>query len=63
MVLHLGLPDGISPDEVANRYKLLNYGGLSKVYLYRDSRPSSIHIESVMGIYSHQESPPIIEVC
>ena len=63
IVLHLGLLDGISADEVANRYKLLNYGGLSKIYLHCDSKPSSIHVKSVMDIYRHQKTPPALKVC
>ena len=63
VVLHLGLPDGIGVDEVARRYKLLNYGGLSKVYLHCDSAPSSKHKEAVVNVYSYQKSPPALKVC
>jgi hypothetical protein len=63
VVLHLGLPDGVSADEVAERYKLLNYGGLNKVYLHCDSTPSSAHTEAVTNVYSYQKSPPALKVC
>jgi hypothetical protein len=63
VVLHLGLPDGVSADEVAERYKLLNYGGLNKVYLHCDSTPSNAHTEAVANVYSHQKSPPALKVC
>lgn len=63
VVLHLGLPDGVSAEEVAERYKLLNYGGLKKVYLHCDSAPSSAHTEAVVSIYSYQKSPPALKVC
>lgn len=60
IVLHLGSPDKISADELANRYKLLNYNGLSKIYLHCDSVPSSKHTEAIVNIYSYQKSPPVI---
>lgn len=63
VVLHLGLPDEMSADEVAERYKLLNYRGLSKVYLHCDSAPSSAHTEAVVNIYSYQKAPPVLKVC
>jgi hypothetical protein len=63
VVLHLGLPDGVSADEVAERYKLLNYGGLNKVYLHCDSEPSIAHTEAVTNVYSYQKSPPALNVC
>lgn len=63
VVLHLGLPDEVSADEVAERYKLLNYGGLNKVYLHCDSAPSSEHTEAVVNIYSYQKSPPALKIC
>ena len=63
VVLHLGLPEGKTANEVSERYKLLNFGGLSKVYLHCDSIPSGTHTESVMSIYQNQKSPPVIKVC
>lgn len=63
VVLHLGLPDGVSTDEVTERYKLLNYAGLNKVYLHCDSAPSSALTEVVVNIYSDQKSPPALKVC
>lgn len=63
VVLHLGLPEGVDADEVARRYKLLNYGGLSKVYLHCDSAPSSAHTEAVVNVYSYQKSAPALKVC
>ncbi|HSI24909.1 MAG TPA: hypothetical protein VK952_04750 [Methylotenera sp.] len=62
VVLHLGLPDGVSADEVAERYRLLNYDGLNKVHLHCDSAPSNAHTEAVEKIYSHQKSPPALKV-
>lgn len=63
VVLHLGLPDGVDADEAAKKYKLLNCGGLSKVYLHCDSAPSSAHAEAVVNVYSYQKSPPAFKVC
>lgn len=63
VVLHLGLPGGVSADEVTKRYKLLNYRRLDKVYLHCDSAPSSLQFEAVMNIYNDQKSPPALKVC
>ena len=62
VVLHLGLPDGVSSDALAQRYRLLNYGGLNKVYLHCDFEPSSVYIDAVSDIYSNQKSPPEVKV-
>ena len=62
VVLHLGLPDGVSVEGLAQRYKLLNYAGLSKVYLHCDSAPSSQYTEAVLSIYSNQKSPPVVKI-
>lgn len=61
IVLHLGLPDGVSDLEVSNRYKLMGFRGLTKVYLHYDSQYSDELIAAVRGIYGHLTTPPVVE--
>ena len=60
IVLHLGLPNGVNDSELLNRYKLLNFGGLTKVYLHNESQFRESAVEVIRNIFSHQKTPPLI---
>lgn len=59
--LHLGLSDGMSDEEAVARYRKMGFGGLSKVYLHCARPPGKRLLESLMGLYSNQKTPPILE--
>lgn len=61
LTLHLGLPEGQSDDEVANRYREMGFGGLSKIYLYCARKPQEQLLETLRGRYNHLKVPPVIE--
>lgn len=61
VVLHLGFPDKIDIEEASNRYKQLNFGGLSKVYLHCDTQCKEGMLEVIRSIYSYQKSPPLLK--
>jgi hypothetical protein len=59
--LHLGLPDGSSDDEVANRYREMGFGGLFKIYLHCTQQPGDELLDVLRSRYAHLKSPPILE--
>jgi hypothetical protein len=61
LTLHLGLPDGPSDDEIAERYREMGFGGLSRVYLHCAKAPPEKLLETLRGRYSHLKSPPAME--
>lgn len=62
LTLHLGLPDGRNDDEIMDRYREMGFGGLFKVYLHCDKTPDERLIETLLGLYAHQKSPPVMEI-
>lgn len=62
LTLHLGLPDGTSDDEIMDRYREMGFGGLFKIYLHCARPPNERLIESLRGLYTHQKSPPVMEI-
>ena len=62
LTLHLGLPDGTNDDEIMDRYREMGFGGLFKIYLHCAKPPNERLIESLRGLYTHQKSPPIMEI-
>jgi hypothetical protein len=61
IVLHLGLPEGISDLELTNRYKQMGFRGLAKIYLHSDSQYSGERVAVVRNIYNRQKIPPVVE--
>jgi len=61
LTLHLGLPDGPSDEEVANRYREMGFGGLYKIYIHYAKLPGEELLETLRGRYSHLKSPPVLE--
>lgn len=62
LTLHLGLPEGLNDDEIANRYREMGFGGLFKVYMYCDIPPEEHIIERLRSLYAQQQSPPSFEI-
>lgn len=62
LVLHLGLPEGPSNEEVASRYREMGFGGLVKVYLHCATTPSEQVLDSLRSLYLHQKLPPVVEI-
>jgi hypothetical protein len=60
VVLHLGVPDGVSELELLNRYKLLNFGGLAKVYLHYETKPPENAIEIIRRVFNQQKPPYLL---
>jgi hypothetical protein len=60
IVLHLGLPENINDKALLDRYKLLNFAGLAKVYLHYETECHNNHIEAINSVYSDQTSPPAV---
>ena len=64
VVLHLGMPNGISDLALFDRYKQLNFGGLAKVYLHYETDFSDCTAEVIKSIFSNQYAPPtVIGLC
>jgi hypothetical protein len=61
LTLHLGVPDGPSDDEVANRYREMGFGGLFKIYLHCSRTPSEMLLDTLRSRYTHLKSPPVLE--
>lgn len=61
LTLHLGVPDGQSDEEVANRYREMGFGGLAKIYIHCSSVPAEELLETLRSRYSHLKSPPVLE--
>jgi hypothetical protein len=62
LTLHLGLPAGLTDDEVADRYREMGFRGLFKVYLHCAQPPSELLLEKMRSLYAHQKLPPAITV-
>lgn len=60
IVLHLGVPEGKTDEEVMARYHEMGYGGLYKVYLHCNRPLNEALIQSVRDLFADQETPPII---
>ncbi|HWD32932.1 hypothetical protein ACIKP7_08480 [Pseudomonas caricapapayae] len=61
LTLHLGLPDGPSDDEVADRYHEMVFGGLHKIYLYGAKSSGELFVETLRSRYANVQSPPLME--
>jgi hypothetical protein len=61
LTLHLGLPDGPSDEEVANRYREMGFGGLFKIYLHCSRTPGETLLGTLRSRYAHLKSPPVLE--
>jgi hypothetical protein len=61
LTLHLGLPEGPSDEEVANRYREMGFGGLFKIYLYCSRTPGETLLGTLRSRYAHLKSPPVLE--
>ena len=61
LTLHLGFPDGQSDEEVAERYREMGFGGLSKVYLHCAKAPPEQLLETLRARYGHLKVPPVME--
>ncbi|VVQ33532.1 hypothetical protein PS943_03354 [Pseudomonas fluorescens] len=61
LTLHLGLPDGPSDGEVANRYREMGFGGLFKIYLHCSRAPGKTLLDTLRSRYAHLKSPPVLE--
>lgn len=61
LTLHLGLPDGPSDGEVANRYREMGFGGLFKIYLHCSRVPGETLLDTLRSRYAHLKSPPVLE--
>lgn len=61
LTLHLGLPDGPSDEEVANRYREMGFGGLLKIYLHCSRKPEKVLLDTLRSRYAHLALPPILE--
>jgi len=58
LVLHLGLPEGRDDDQVANRYREMGYGGISRVYLHCARPPTPQLLAALQGSW-RQASPAL----
>ena len=61
LTLHLGLPDGPSDEEVADRYHEMVFGGLHKIYLYCAKSSGEQFIDTLRSRYANLQTPPIME--
>ncbi|VVM43560.1 hypothetical protein PS662_00424 [Pseudomonas fluorescens] len=61
LTLHLGLPDGPSDEEVANRYREMGFGGLAKIYLHCSRDPGEALLDNLRNRYSHLNVLPVFE--
>jgi hypothetical protein len=61
LTLHLGLPEGPSDEEVANRYREMGFGGLFKIYLHCSRTPGETLLGTLRSRYAHLKSPPVLE--
>ncbi|MHC8320936.1 hypothetical protein ACYZT4_09595 [Pseudomonas sp. GB2N2] len=62
LTLHLGIPDGQSDEEVANRYREMGFGGLFKIVLHCARTPGEALLSTLHSRYSHLKVPPVLEV-
>lgn len=61
LTLHLGLPDGPSDEEVADRYHEMVFGGLHKIYLYCARHSGDQFLETLSSRYANLQTPPIMQ--
>lgn len=61
LTLHLGLPDGPTDEEVANRYREMGFGGLFKIYVHCARAPGETLLGTLRSRYAHLKSPPVLE--
>ncbi|OXR35745.1 hypothetical protein F6476_18205 [Pseudomonas umsongensis] len=61
LTLHLGLPDGQTDEDIAERYREMGFGGLSKVYLHCAKAPPEQLLETLRARYGHLKVPPVME--
>jgi len=61
LTLHLGLPDGPTDEEVANRYREMGFGGLFKIYVHCARAPGEMLLGTLRSRYAHLKSPPVLE--
>ncbi|MCE5993778.1 hypothetical protein LVV80_17400 [Pseudomonas sp. KCA11] len=61
LTLHLGLPEGLSDEEVASRYQEMVFGGLHKIYFYGGNGAGEPFVESLRRRYANLQSPPTME--
>lgn len=61
LTLHLGVPDGPSDEEVANRYREMGFGGLFKIYIHCARAPGDALLDTLRSRYSHLKFPPVLE--
>lgn len=62
LILHLGLPDGLSDDEIFARYRRMGFSGLFKVYLHCVSRPSEQFLAKMRDLYAKHNPQPVVEI-
>ncbi|MGE5137852.1 MAG: GNAT family N-acetyltransferase [Rudaea sp.] len=61
LVLHLGIPDGHSDEEIVARYREMGFGGLSNVYLHCERPLDGNVLGEIRALYEDQEAPPLVE--
>ncbi|KQV17633.1 hypothetical protein ASC74_22700 [Pseudomonas sp. Root329] len=61
LTLHLGLPDGLSDEEVASRYHEMVFGGLHKIYLYCAKSSGEQFLDTLRSRYASLQTPPIMK--
>jgi len=61
LTLHLGLPDGPSAEEVADRYREMVFGGLDKIYLYCADNSGEQFLETLRSRYANVQASPVLE--
>jgi hypothetical protein len=62
LTLRLGLPEGPSDEDVANRYREAGYGGLAKVCLHCARPASDDLLRQLRSRYARFAEPPVIVV-
>lgn len=62
LTLHLGFPDGHSDEQILNRYRKMRFSGLFKIYLHCAKQPSEFLLDKLRGLYTRQQSQPIVEL-
>jgi hypothetical protein len=61
LALHIGLPTGISDDDVLIRYRQMGFGGLVKIHLHCARPPGEALLGNLRGIITDQKPPPPVE--
>lgn len=60
LALHLGVPDHASDEAVLNRYREMDFKGLSRVCLHGSGMPRTGVIEQIRGLFPPQECPLVV---